>query len=524
MATLSEVLRGTRLHYVVLAGAAGLGRDVRRILYVESPIEQVESPGPGDLIVHSSASRSVATSQVADRVLSALVSSGATAVLTDVAPGSAVIGLADKWCVPLLLREHETNTGHDVKELEQTFELLEAGLRTQQQELEQDLSDLARSGAPPAMVLERLVEITGKTGLLQAPGALVEHIQPTARQELELGLVQQAIRESDPAVRRWMLETADPTVSPVLYLELRNDGLVRLASPVWIDEHVDATVSLLTRAAELTARDRSSLLAAARALGVTSLGNKVDPPSAFAHLRSSEGGVAALVLRAPGASLEAVAGAARGRIDISRGVLRLGREDVRVWLPYESVDHWHRSLCDWHAQLSKDIDSLSIGHSLRRRAATATDATYAGVQAAEAALVGERLFGPGHVTSYADAQLAKFLLTRHSTAELRSLHERALGKLAIEDLIQDGELVNTLEVYCETFVALRTAERLGVHRNTVLNRIKRIEEITSSDLEDGPTRLLFQFGLLAARLLRKGNGAQQSRSGGRTSAALETAV
>src|SRR5207245_1563130 len=74
----------------------------------------------------------------------------------------------------------------------------------------------------------------------------------------------------------------------------------------------------------------------------------------------------------------------------------------------ESVDHWHRLVGEWHAQLSKDIGSLSIGHSLRSRTSAPSDANYAVVQAAEAVLVGERLFGPGHVTSYADAQLAKF--------------------------------------------------------------------------------------------------------------------
>src|SRR5947209_3706825 len=186
--------------------------------------------------------------------------------------------MADKYGVPLLSNRQDTNTAPDFSELEQSFELLESRLRTQQLELEQDLSDLARSGATPAMVLERLVETTGKTGLLQGPSALVEHVQPTAQQEIEAGLVRQAVRESDPAVRSWMLESADPTVAPVLYLELPNHGLVRLVSPVWIDGRVGAAVSLLARPTELTARDRSGLLAASRAIAMTSLENKVDPP------------------------------------------------------------------------------------------------------------------------------------------------------------------------------------------------------------------------------------------------------
>src|SRR5207245_2113714 len=108
--------------------------------------------------------------------------------------------------------------------------------------------------------------------------------------------------------------------------------------------------------------------------------DKVDPPLAFA--RRTYGAVAAVVLRAPGASLEAVAEAVRERIDVARGALKLGREDVRVWLPYESVDHWQRWIAEWHAQVSKDIGGLSIGHSLRRSTVEASDANYAVVQAA----------------------------------------------------------------------------------------------------------------------------------------------
>jgi DNA-binding PucR family transcriptional regulator len=64
-------------------------------------------------------------------------------------------------------------------------------------------------------------------------------------------------------------------------------------------------------------------------------------------------------------------------------------------------------------------------------------------------------------------------------------------------------LLRTLEVYCETSATIRTAERLGIHRNTVVHRLKRIEQITGADLDDSSTRLLLQLGLLADRFSRK---------------------
>jgi DNA-binding PucR family transcriptional regulator len=87
---------------------------------------------------------------------------------------------------------------------------------------------------------------------------------------------------------------------------------------------------------------------------------------------------------------------------------------------------------------------------------------------------------------------------------LSALYERAVGKLAAEDL----KLVSTLEVYCETFATQATASQLRIHRNTVLYRLKLIEAITGVDLDDGPSRLFLQLGLLAGRLVQRSSGTQ----------------
>ena len=228
--------------------------------------------------------------------------------------------------------------------------------------------------------------------------------------------------------------------------------------------------------------------------------------------------IGAIVLRPAAASLELLMDAMRRRVDLAASV-RIGVDDVRAWLPYSTVDRWNATVAEWHIALSQEVGKLTIGHALCRRGADAGGVEHALVQAAEAAVVSERLFGAGRLTSYAEAQLATFLLGQPGAAELRALYECAVGKLASEDDKQDGQLVPTLEAYCESFVTRRTAERLGVHRNTVLYRLKRIEEITSADLEDGATRLLLQFGLLAGRLLR-----MQGHAGASAPGSLQVAV
>jgi hypothetical protein len=49
---------------------------------------------------------------------------------------------------------------------------------------------------------------------------------------------------------------------------------------------------------------------------------------------------------------------------------------------------------------------------------------------------------------------------------------------------------------------------MGIHRNTVLYRLKLIEEITALDIDDGSSRLFLQLGILAGRLARRSSLSQ----------------
>jgi hypothetical protein len=382
--------------------------------------------------------------------------------------------------------------------LVRALDLHESRLRPRQTALQHELSDLARAGATPAMLLDRLVELTGKTGLLQAQDGRLEQLQQPVLQNLDPGVVRRAIEASNATARRWLLETADATVANTLYLELPGSRLVRLVAPVWLGDEVQATVSLFARPSELAARDRAALLAAARAISTAC------PAVLNVITTAGKGRWLAVVLRAPEADADDLLAAARIEFDHWHASYRVSADEVQVWIASETVDPWDWSerLGDWQAELRPRLGPISIGHAVRAGAQSG-GAQQAIVHAAEAALVGDRLFGPGHVTSYASAQLARFLLGSNDGAELRSLYEHAVGRLAAEDLKRERELLVTLEAYCETFSTQRTAERLQVHRNTVLYRLRRIEEITSLDLEDGPSRLLLQLGALAGRLARQ---------------------
>lgn len=61
-------------------------------------------------------------------------------------------------------------------------------------------------------------------------------------------------------------------------------------------------------------------------------------------------------------------------------------------------------------------------------------------------------------------------------------------------------LVRTLTVYFETGAnASEAADRLFLHRNSLLYRLERIQSLTGLDLKDPDARLALQLGLLATR-------------------------
>ena len=71
--------------------------------------------------------------------------------------------------------------------------------------------------------------------------------------------------------------------------------------------------------------------------------------------------------------------------------------------------------------------------------------------------------------------------------------------LAAYDRKRRSDLVRTLRVYLATGAnASEAADRLFLHRNSILYRLARIEQLTGLDLKDPHARLALQLALLFA--------------------------
>jgi purine catabolism regulator len=102
---------------------------------------------------------------------------------------------------------------------------------------------------------------------------------------------------------------------------------------------------------------------------------------------------------------------------------------------------------------------------------------------------------------FGDLGVYRLLSLLLETAELRSFYRETLGDLADERYAND-EFVNTLETFFEEHGNLsQTANKLHVHRNTLLYRMDRIGQIGDFDLDNPEARLAVHLALKIRRLL-----------------------
>ncbi|MBN1189082.1 MAG: helix-turn-helix domain-containing protein [Dehalococcoidales bacterium] len=125
-------------------------------------------------------------------------------------------------------------------------------------------------------------------------------------------------------------------------------------------------------------------------------------------------------------------------------------------------------------------------------------------EAEQALTMGLRLFGSGSVTCFADLGIYRLLYALKSSGELDVFCQDYLGALMEYDRKHEGELVHTLKVFLFHSAMAEAARELHVHRNTLLYRLERIQEITGANLEDGEARLTMYVAVLASEVIRAG--------------------
>lgn len=128
-------------------------------------------------------------------------------------------------------------------------------------------------------------------------------------------------------------------------------------------------------------------------------------------------------------------------------------------------------------------------------------------EAVEAAAIGRRLGSGPKVVCFWDLGLLDWLYRLPPDVLRNNPYLGRIQTLAEHDAKANGDLVNTLEAYLACGGALaEAAAAINVHRNTLLYRLGRIEEIAGMDLKDIGQRLNLHVALKGYRLLSPRSG------------------
>ena len=101
---------------------------------------------------------------------------------------------------------------------------------------------------------------------------------------------------------------------------------------------------------------------------------------------------------------------------------------------------------------------------------------------------------------FGDLSVYRLLFQLEGNPELEAFCREALGALLQYE--GGGDLLETLEAYCERLGNLsQTAEKLFIHRNSLLYRMERISQIAGLDMTNPDTRLAVHLALKVRKML-----------------------
>ncbi|HSP64714.1 MAG TPA: helix-turn-helix domain-containing protein, partial [Candidatus Deferrimicrobium sp.] len=332
--------------------------------------------------------------------------------------------------------------------------------------------------------------------------------------------VREALGNGDELLR-WVAGQTVPAADPPVNEFSLPRGLTRLVAPIPGRDGVHGFVSLIGEEHELGQRERVAVARGASACAI-----ELDRERAVLRARDDVEGelVAALVEGSYGSDAGATERAHRLGFDVSRpfSVLvvrgRTGttgldtltvaaRRCVARSAPGGLLTAHEGTVCVLVAD-DGDTDGRvpAIAETLRSDCAAALrDEVIVGVgrsrsgpagvrlshrEAEHALRISARLQSPRAVAAFADLGLHRLLVAMTQHAELEDFYRETAGPVIAYDDRTGSGLMETLDAYFSCHGSpTDTAQRLHLHRNTVLYRLRRIEEIGGLRLDDPVTRL-----------------------------------
>ena len=111
---------------------------------------------------------------------------------------------------------------------------------------------------------------------------------------------------------------------------------------------------------------------------------------------------------------------------------------------------------------------------------------------------------PDTLQKYDSLGIYKILLEVKNKKVLKQLYNTVLGNLEQLEAGKREDYLKTLKLYLKLGGNIHNvSEQNNTHRNTVLYRLQRLQEVLKADLNDGDTRCLLQIAIYIKELLKK---------------------
>jgi GAF domain-containing protein/sugar diacid utilization regulator len=122
-------------------------------------------------------------------------------------------------------------------------------------------------------------------------------------------------------------------------------------------------------------------------------------------------------------------------------------------------------------------------------------------EAAEALQMGQTLNRDGGVTHFNDLGVYRYLYKIARMDDLRDMYQDQVAQIANYDRRKGTDLLDTLETYLECAGNLtKTSNRLFVHRNTLIQRLERLQSLCEIDLQERNNWLTLQVAIKVYKL------------------------
>jgi purine catabolism regulator len=545
MITVSDVIAlalpaGTR----IAAGAEGLGREVTWATRLRPTPPAFGHLSGGELVLLPLQVLEELDEQLTlEDAVRQLATFGVAAIAVHGQAAQASLDAAEAAGIPLLILPE----GADLGPLERNAARLITERRREVQlrgrEVGRQLMELAISGEPLAVVVRAMADVSGRAVALEAwDGRLLAFHTPGGRGPAR-DQVAPLIEREHGALGRWLRATAasSPADPPTAAYDL-NGAWARVVAPIIGRNGLLGSVSLIVprggatpedglttangaaacavvlareqaaasvrREVELhvldevldgALRSETTLMQQAKRLGHdfeephVAIVARLDHPAGSGPVRAQNRDERWTVLD----DVLARAGAPR-----TGGVLwRIRQNNAEIIWPVAVAADALRIATAVHDDLTALISSagatsaaVSVGVGTPRPGIEGIRRSHQ--EARQALTLGRRLNGTGHLTPFERLGIFRLIFAAEHLPELATLHAETLGSLIEYDREHNADLIRSLDAFFAANGSPKeAAERLHVHRNTVLYRLDRIREITGFNLEDAAIRLRLQLAL-----------------------------